>query len=124
VNPGLSADAAEPSKDTTTAQAPYYQAAGNEIDIFEHCHANDLAMMLKGPTGCGKTRFAEYMAWRLGRSLVTVACHDVLSVSDLVGRFLVHNDSTVWQDGLLTRAVRKGAICYLDEVVEAARTRS
>src|SRR5690242_20046231 len=75
--------------------------------------------MLKGPTGCGKTRFVEHMAWRLGRPLVTVACHDDLSASDLVGRYLVRASETVWQDGPLTRAVRAGALCYLDEVVEA-----
>jgi nitric oxide reductase NorQ protein len=75
--------------------------------------------MLKGPTGCGKTRFVEHMAWRLGRPLVTVACHDDLSASDLIGRYLVRDGGTVWQDGPLTRAVRAGAICYLDEIVEA-----
>lgn len=99
--------------------SPYYLAAGGEVEIFERCHADRLAVMLKGPTGCGKTRFVEYMAWRLGRPLVTVACHDDLSASDLVGRFLVQAEGTVWQDGPLTRAVREGAICYLDEVVEA-----
>ena len=101
------------------AGAPYYQATGNEVEIFRHCHAHELAIMLKGPTGCGKTRFVEYMAWQLDRPLITVACHDDLSVSDLIGRFLVHDNATVWQDGPLTRAVREGAICYLDEVVEA-----
>ena len=75
--------------------------------------------MLKGPTGCGKTRFVEHMAWRLGRPLVTISCHDDLTASDLIGRFLIRHDGTVWQDGPLTRAVREGAICYLDEVVEA-----
>ena len=75
--------------------------------------------MLKGPSGCGKTRFVEHMAWRLGRPLVTISCHDDLSASDLVGRFLVKHDGTEWQDGPLTRAVREGAICYLDEIVEA-----
>ena len=75
--------------------------------------------MLKGPTGCGKTRFVEYMAWRLQRPLITVSCHDDLSASDLTGRYLIRGDATVWQDGPLTRAVRVGAICYLDEVVEA-----
>ncbi len=119
MKPGWPAEQAGPVAGTAPVEAPYYQAAGNEVDIFEHCHANRLAVMLKGPTGCGKTRFVEYMAWRLGRPLITVACHDDLSVSDLVGRFLVQNDSTVWQDGPLTRAVREGAICYLDEVVEA-----
>jgi nitric oxide reductase NorQ protein len=98
---------------------PYYLAARDEVSLFEHAHANRLAVMLKGPTGCGKTRFVEHMAWRLGRPLVTVACHDDLTASDLVGRFLITDEATVWQDGPLTRAVRHGAICYLDEVVEA-----
>ena len=100
-------------------RAPYYLPAANEVEIFERCHADRLAVMLKGPTGCGKTRFVEYMAWRLGCPLVTVSCHDDLSASDLVGRYLVRGGGTVWQDGPLTRAVRQGAICYLDEVVEA-----
>ena len=98
---------------------PYYLPAADEVAIFEHAHANRLAVMLKGPTGCGKTRFVEHMAWRLGRPLMTVACHDDLTASDLVGRFLVTGEATVWQDGPLTRAVRHGAICYLDELVEA-----
>jgi len=98
---------------------PFYVASGNEVAMFERCHARGLAVMLKGPTGCGKTRFVEHMAWRLGRPLITVACHDDLSASDLIGRFLIRHDGTVWQDGPLTRAVREGAICYLDEVVEA-----
>ncbi len=99
--------------------APYYQASGDEVEIFEQCHARSLAVMLKGPTGCGKTRFVEHMAWRLGRPLITISCHDDLSASDLIGRFLIRHDGTAWQDGPLTRAVREGAICYLDEVVEA-----
>ncbi len=99
--------------------APYYEALGDEVAIFEKAHERGLAVMLKGPTGCGKTRFVEHMAWRLGRPLVTVACHDDLSASDLTGRYLVRDGATVWQDGPLTRAVREGAICYLDEVVEA-----
>ncbi len=99
--------------------SPYYLASGNEVPLFEQCHARQLAVMLKGPTGCGKTRFVEYMAWRLKRPLVTISCHDDLSASDLVGRFLIGAQGTVWQDGPLTRAVREGAICYLDEVVEA-----
>ena len=98
---------------------PYYLAAGDEVEIVEQCHAMGLAVMLKGPTGCGKTRFVEHMAWRLGRPLITVSCHDDLTASDLIGRFLIRHDETVWQDGPLTRAVREGAICYLDEVVEA-----
>ena len=112
--PGAAPDAVP---DATAA--PYYLAGGDEVAIFEGCHANGLAVMLKGPTGCGKTRFIEYMAWRLGRPLITIACHDDLTASDLIGRFLIRHDGTVWQDGPLTRAVREGAICYLDEVVEA-----
>ncbi|MFT4173024.1 MAG: CbbQ/NirQ/NorQ/GpvN family protein [Rhodocyclaceae bacterium] len=101
------------------SDGPYYLPTGDEVAIFEHCHAQGLAVMLKGPTGCGKTRFVEYMAWRLGRPLITVSCHDDLTASDLVGRFLVRHDETVWQDGPLARAARSGAICYLDELVEA-----
>lgn len=92
---------------------------GDEVTIFEMCHARGLPLMLKGPTGCGKTRFVEHMAWRLGRPLVTVACHDDLSASDLTGRYLIRGSDTVWLDGPLTRAARIGAICYLDEIVEA-----
>ena len=100
-------------------EEPYYLSSADEIRIFEMCHARGLAVMLKGPTGCGKTRFVEHMAWRLGRPLVTVACHDDLSANDLLGRYLVRDGATVWQDGPLTLAARRGAICYLDEVVEA-----
>lgn len=100
-------------------EPPYYVPLGHEVEIFEHCHAHGNAVMLKGPTGCGKTRFVEHMAWRLGCPLVTISCHDDLCASDLVGRFLVRHDGTFWQDGPLTRAVREGAICYLDELVEA-----
>jgi len=98
---------------------PFYLPAGDEVAIFERCHAQHLAVMLKGPTGCGKTRFVEHMAWRLGRPLITIACHDDLTASDLVGRFLIGHEGTRWVDGPLTRAVREGALCYLDEVVEA-----
>lgn len=101
------------------ADPPWYLPLGDEINIFEQCHARQLAVLLKGPTGCGKTRFVEHMAWRLGRPLITIACHDDLTASDLVGRFLIRQDATEWHDGPLTRAVRQGAICYLDEVVEA-----
>src|SRR5262245_62442547 len=101
------------------AGVPFYVPSGDEGAVFAACHEQALPVMLKGPTGCGKTRFLEHMAWRLGRPLVTVACHDDLSASDLVGRYLVQGGETVWQDGPLTRAVRAGAICYLDEVVEA-----
>jgi nitric oxide reductase NorQ protein len=103
----------------TVATEPYYLASADEVQIFEQCHRNKLAVMLKGPTGCGKTRFVEHMAWRLQRPLITISCHDDLSASDLMGRFLIHHEGTVWQDGPLTTAVRTGAICYLDEVVEA-----
>jgi nitric oxide reductase NorQ protein len=98
---------------------PFYLPAGDEVAVFAACHARQLPVMLKGPTGCGKTRFVEHMAWHLRRPLVTIACHDDLSASDLVGRYLVRGSDTVWQDGPLTRAVRAGALCYLDEVVEA-----
>jgi nitric oxide reductase NorQ protein len=98
---------------------PYYVPSADEVAVFEQCHARRLAVMLKGPTGCGKTRFVEHMAWRLGRPLVTVSCHDDLSASDLTGRYLVRGGETVWQDGPLTTAARLGALCYLDEVVEA-----
>ncbi len=98
---------------------PFYEPQGNEITIFEAAWRKRLPVMLKGPTGCGKTRFLEYMAWRLQRPLVTVSCHEDLTSSDLVGRFLLEGDQTVWQDGPLTRAVKAGAICYLDEIVEA-----
>lgn len=100
---------------------PYYLETGNEIVLFEAAYSARLPVMLKGPTGCGKTRFAEYMAWRLKRPLITVACHEDLFASDLIGRYLLKNDETVWNDGPLTAAVRIGAICYLDEIVEARK---
>lgn len=98
---------------------PWYAPVGGEIAAFEAAHARGLPLMLKGPTGCGKTRFVEHMAWRLGLPLITVACHEDLSAGDLIGRFLLDAGGTRWQDGPLTRAVRFGAICYLDELVEA-----
>ncbi len=98
---------------------PYYLPTGDEVALFEAAHAHRLPVLLKGPTGCGKTRFVRYMAWRLGRPIVTVACHDDLSANDLSGRYLVRGGETVWQDGPLTVAARTGALCYLDEVVEA-----
>jgi hypothetical protein len=100
---------------------PYYEPLGDEVEIFEAAFRNSLPLLLKGPTGCGKTRFVEHMAWRLRRPLVTVSCHDDLTASDLVGRFLVKGGETLWVDGPLTRAVRIGGICYLDEVVEARK---
>ncbi len=102
-------------------QEPYYQPVGDEIAVFEAAYRNQLPVLLKGPTGCGKTRFMEHMAWRLKRPLITVSCHDDLTASDLVGRFLVKGGETVWVDGPLAQAVRAGAICYLDEIVEARK---
>jgi len=103
------------------ADQPYYEPIGDEITIFEAAWRNGLPVLLKGPTGCGKTRFMEYMAWRLERPLITVSCHDDLTASDLVGRYLIKGGETVWVDGPLARAVRLGAICYLDEIVEARK---
>ncbi|NOX07886.1 MAG: CbbQ/NirQ/NorQ/GpvN family protein [Gammaproteobacteria bacterium] len=102
-------------------EEPYYEPVGDEIALFESAYRNQIPLLLKGPTGCGKTRFMEYMAWRLQRPLITVSCHDDLTASDLVGRFLVTAGETLWVDGPLARAVRNGAICYLDEVVEARK---
>ncbi|MCL4798397.1 MAG: MoxR family ATPase [Burkholderiales bacterium] len=100
---------------------PYYEPVGDEVRLFEAAHASRVPVLLKGPTGCGKTRFMEFMAWRLGRPLVTVSCHDDLTASDLVGRYLIIGAETVWVDGPLAAAVRLGAICYLDEIVEARK---
>lgn len=100
-------------------ERPYYRAVGSEIASFEAAHGLRLAVLLKGPTGCGKTRFLSHMAHRLDVPLVTVACNEDLSASDLVGRYLLRNGDTEWLDGPLTRAARHGGICYLDEVVEA-----
>jgi nitric oxide reductase NorQ protein len=101
------------------ARRPYYVPVGNEERVFKAAFRQGLSVVLKGPTGCGKTRFVEAMAHDLGRPLITVACHDDLTTADLVGRFLLRQGETEWVDGPLTRAVREGAICYLDEVVEA-----
>jgi nitric oxide reductase NorQ protein len=103
------------------SEEPYYETVGNEIEVFQAAYANQLPVLLKGPTGCGKTRFMEHMAWRLKRPLITVSCHDDLTASDLVGRFLISGGETVWVDGPLARAVRSGGICYLDEIVEARK---
>ena len=100
---------------------PYYRVVAGEVDLFEHAFDNQLPLLIKGPTGCGKTRFVQHMAARLGRPLYTVACHDDLTASDLVGRHLIGDSGTYWSDGPLTRAVREGAICYLDEIVEARK---
>ncbi|NUB25602.1 AAA domain-containing protein, partial [Azospirillum brasilense] len=96
---------------------PYYKAVGDECELFEHAFRHRLPLLLKGPTGCGKTRFVSHMAARLGRPLYTVSCHDDLTAADLTGRYLLKGGDTVWADGPLTRAVREGAVCYLDEVV-------
>ena len=119
---------------------PFYLPIKDEIELFEAAYEQKLPVLLKGPTGCGKTRFVEYMSWRLGRPassvkrrskkenegeraipLVTIACHEDLTASDLVGRYLLEGEETKWIDGPLTRAVKVGAICYLDEVVEARK---
>lgn len=102
-------------------EEPYYLPSGREIDIFESAYRNQIPVLLKGPTGCGKTRFMQYMAWRLKRPLITVSCHDDLTASDLVGRYLVQGGETVWTDGPLARAVKAGGFCYLDEIVEARK---
>lgn len=98
---------------------PFYQAQANEVALFDAAYQARLPVMVKGPTGCGKSRFVEYMAWRLGKPLITVACNEDMTASDLLGRYLLEANGTRWMDGPLTTAVRIGAICYLDEVVEA-----
>jgi nitric oxide reductase NorQ protein len=103
----------------TRPPRPYYVPIGNEVHVFRAAFRQGMSVVLKGPTGCGKTRFVEAMAHDLDRPLVTVACHDDLTTADLVGRFLLRGGETEWVDGPLTRAVREGAICYLDEIVEA-----
>ena len=126
-------------EDYVIKEEPYYRALGDEIELFEAAYYQQLPVLLKGPTGCGKTRFIEYMAWRLSRPLtvvkkrgkteqnghriplVTIACHEDLTASDLVGRYLLEADGTRWMDGPLTKAVKVGGICYLDEIVEARK---
>jgi nitric oxide reductase NorQ protein len=98
---------------------PFYQPTGNEVTLYEAAYAARLPVMLKGPTGCGKSRFVEYMAWKLSKPLITVACNEDMTASDLVGRYLLDANGTRWLDGPLTLAARYGAICYLDEIVEA-----
>ena len=120
------------TRTTQHEAAPYYLPIGDELDVFEAAYEARLPVLLKGPTGCGKTRFVEYMTWRLYRQqesprqllsepLVTVSCHEDLTATDLVGRYLLRGDEAVWMDGPLTRAVRAGSICYLDEIVEARK---
>ncbi len=98
---------------------PYYRHVADEVAVYEAAYDARMPIMLKGPTGCGKTRFIEYMAWKLGKPLITVACNEDMTASDLVGRFLLDSNGTRWQDGPLAIAARHGAICYLDEIVEA-----
>lgn len=102
-------------------QEPFYVPIRKEVELFEKAYINKIPTLLKGPTGCGKTRFMQYMAWKLRRPLITVSCHDDLTSADLVGRYLVKGGETVWVDGPLTRAVRVGGLCYLDEIVEARK---
>ncbi len=106
---------------TETPDLPFYEPAGDEIAVFGHAWKNRLPLLIKGPTGCGKTRFITHMAARLGLPLYTVACHDDLTAADLVGRHLLGDGHTTWCDGPLTRAVREGGICYLDEIIEARK---
>ena len=108
-----------PSESFRVLEEPHYQPQANEIALFEAAYAARLPVMVKGPTGCGKSRFVEYMAWKLQRPLITVACNEDMTASDLVGRYLLDAGGTRWLDGPLTTAARIGAICYLDEVVEA-----
>jgi nitric oxide reductase NorQ protein len=103
----------------TIQQEPFYQQQSNEVALYEAAYRNRLPVMVKGPTGCGKSRFIEYMAWKLGKPLITVACNEDMTASDLVGRYLLEANGTRWLDGPLTTAARIGAICYLDEIVEA-----
>ncbi len=110
-----------PAGEYLIADEPYYEAVGEEIAIFEAAYRRQLPVLLKGPTGCGKTRFMQHMAWRLKRPLITVACHDDLTATDLVGRYLITANETVWVDGPMARAVRLGAMLYLDEIVEARK---
>ncbi|HFB98027.1 MAG TPA: AAA family ATPase, partial [Bryobacterales bacterium] len=100
---------------------PFYRPVGGECELFEKAHRLKLPLLLKGPTGCGKTRFVAHVTARLGLPLYTVACHDDLTAADLTGRYLLKGGETVWTDGPLTRAVRNGGVCYLDEVVEARK---
>ena len=109
------------SSRSADADLPYYLPIGDECEVFERAYALRLPLLLKGPTGCGKTRFVSHMAARLGLTLATVSCHDDLTAADLTGRYLLQGGETVWVDGPLTRAVRNGGVCYLDEVVEARK---
>ena len=118
MTPKMTNNAHSPAQHTGV---PYYQTVGNECAVFEHAWRNHLPLLIKGPTGCGKTRFVAHMAAKLNRQLTTVSCHDDLTASDLTGRWLLRGGETIWQDGPLTRSVREGGICYLDELVEARK---
>lgn len=109
------------AQDHTAPEIPFYEPVSNECQLFELAYRKQLPMLLKGPTGCGKTRFVSHMAAKLGRPLFTVSCHDDLTAADLTGRYLLKGGETRWVDGPLTQAVREGGICYLDEVVEARK---
>ncbi|WP_372657562.1 CbbQ/NirQ/NorQ/GpvN family protein [Hydrogenophaga sp.] len=117
----LARAASTPGLVAAPEKLPFYAEQAGECQLFAHCFRQQLPLLIKGPTGCGKTRFVEHMAARLGRPLITVSCHDDLSAADLVGRHLIGQGDTVWSDGPLARAVRQGAILYLDEVVEARK---
>ncbi len=112
------------TEENLITEEPYYEPVGNEVEVFAAAYRNQLPVLLKGPTGCGKTRFIEYMSWYLKRPMITVSCHDDLTASDLIGRYLVKGGETVWVDGPLTAAARNGCICYLDEIVEARKDTS
>lgn len=99
--------------------APYYHPIHKEIEVFEHAYKNKIPFLLKGPTGTGKSRFVEFMAYKLEKNLITISCHEETSSTDLIGRFLIKGSETIWIDGPLTRAVKEGAIIYLDEIAEA-----
>ncbi len=118
---GATDEGARGAAPASRQDVPYYRTVANECAVFETAHRLRLPLLLKGPTGCGKTRFVAHMAARLGRPLFTVACHDDLTAADLTGRYLLKGGQTEWFDGPLTRAVRMGGICYLDEIVEARK---
>ena len=99
-------------------ESPYYEEQFNEVDLYKVAYDSRLPVMMKGPTGCGKSRFIEHMAYNLDKPIITVSCNEDITASDLIGRFLLDSDGTRWIDGPLTVAARHGAICYLDEVVE------
>jgi len=117
--PGRGLPEGDPLASYRIHEAPFYRPGGNEVELYRQAYRHRMPLILKGPTGCGKTRFVEYMAWALDRPLITLACNEDMTASDLVGRYLLDASGTAWHDGPLTMAVRHGGICYLDEVVEA-----